>query len=169
MKLIYYAGKFKKFTDKKYSDLVSRINLKSILSYNFEKKEWGNPSLDSLSVLERHDFLQNKNEFLEKKWILLRKANQEFAQEGPYSSSEIVDMLSEAKLHGGDFIWKTGFSKWIPVGKTETFKGLMVEEDLSAEDLLENVMLLQPEMRRVEDKRSTPLDPNEVFIILDEK
>lgn len=148
--------------------------LGSSMLYSEDTKMWGNPYTKSDSV--KLKFLKNKSEFLERKWVLLKKdtssIEKKYIQDGPYSSQEIFEMLRDSILSLTDGVWKTGFTKWTPLKKTLTFKELdknleSLEPDVA--EILSNVIEYDPEMHRVEKKSSSPEDSSEVFVILDDK
>lgn len=148
--------------------------LKSSMLYDNESKAWGNPYKASERL--QLEFIKNKNEFLERKWILLRKSahpeSGKYVQEGPYSAQEIFELLESSQIKFTDGIWKNGFSKWTPIKDTLTFKELTQQSETlepDAAEILSHVMEYDPEMHRVEEKNPSPKASSEVFLILDDK
>jgi len=117
------------------------------------------------------------HEFNERKWILLKKntskaSSEKYVQDGPYSSREIFELLTQSKVRLKDPIWTEGMTEWQLIKNTKCFKALEnfsepVETDIA--EILSHVMEYDPEMRRVENKNSSPGGSDEVFIILDDK
>lgn len=171
MQLVYVNGTFIKYVEGKNAAAPSSGALRALF-YDKEKKEWMSPhQLDERSKL---DYAKNQMEFHERKWILLKKnaETQEFYHDGPYSSFEIYEMLTQSAVRLTDPIWKEGMTKWMPIKNTQTFKALAtlsepMETDIA--DLLGSVVEYDPEMHRVEEKKLSPGSPDEVFLILDDK
>lgn len=166
--LIYVDKTFLKIEGSLESLKTSKIALRALF-YNVQKKSWENPFVrdERLSM----DLLATQREFLERQWILLKKNS---VQDGPYSSKEVFELCLGAKLSLKNAIWKEGMTEWKSIGSTQTFKALekfsdSVETDIA--EILSHVMEYDPGMRRVEaeNKNSSPGEPNEVFIILDDK
>jgi hypothetical protein len=151
------------------SEKASKL-LSTALFLNEQTKIWENPYPQT--PRERLDFIKNQNEFSEKKWILLKKIQAEFVQEGPFSTLEIYDLISSSRVRLEDPIWKEGFSKWLPIKQTETFKELNTisqPAEVDITNILNSVEEYRPRMRRVEEESPSPGSPGEVFMILDDK
>lgn len=183
MQLVYINEIFLKYEENKntqYAKEGPSLGALRALFFNEEKKEWGNPF--QMDERQKLDFIKNQNEFNERKWLLAKKESESedgnenikphYVHEGPYSSHEIFDMLAKSMVGFTDPIWKEGQSKWLAIKQTSTFKELFtlsqpVETDIA--DILSSIVEYVPEMQRVEEKKSSPGEPDEVFIILDEK
>ncbi len=174
MQLVYVSETFLKLDNNKESVKASKIALKALF-YDEQAKSWTNPfEMDQRTKL---DYLLNLNEFNERKWILLKKnttqiANEKYEQDGPYSSREIFDMITQSAVRLRDPIWKEGMIKWQSIKEVQAFKvleNLSTPHETDVADILSSVVMYDPEMRRVEEKNSSPLDSDEVFMILDDK
>ncbi|MES2769344.1 MAG: GYF domain-containing protein [Bdellovibrionota bacterium] len=178
MHLVYIAETFLKLDNNKESVKTSKIAMKALF-YDEQTKSWANPfEMDQRTKL---DYLLNLNEFNERKWILLKKntsqrdnqrENEKYEQKGPYSSREIFDMITQSAVRLRDPIWKEGMTKWESIKEVQTFRvleNLSTPHETDVADILSSVMMYDSEMRRVEEKNSSPLDSDEVFMILDDK
>lgn len=169
MQLIYFNKTFARYLDNKGTEKAEAL-LSEALFYNDNTKQWENTHAQSGRALI--GFKKNQSEFLEKKWILLRKTDGHLIHRGPFSSLDIFNMVTESKIQMKDPIWTEGLGKWVPISQTFTFKELSTlayEVDMDPADLLSNVMEYRPEMRRVEEENPSPGAPGEVFLILDDK
>lgn len=170
MKLIYINGTFLRYTEKKSSESPSIGELRALFFDN-EKKIWANPH--KMDERRKLDLIKNQNEFNEKKWLLTKKESSVggYIPKGPYSSHEIFNMLNQSMVRFSDPIWKEGQSKWLAIKQTPAFKELLLSEPVETDiaDILSSVVEYDPKMRRVEEKKTSPGAPDEVFIILDDK
>jgi hypothetical protein len=169
MHLIYIKKTFIQVLTSKPTENATNL-LSEALFYIAETNTWQNPFSQSPRL--KLEFLKNQFEFNEKKWILLKKSNGAFVQDGPYSSMEIFNFISENKVQLTDPIWTDGFSKWVPIQETANFKALanrLTPAEIETADLLSNVEEYRPQMHRVEGESPSPEASGEVFIILDDK
>lgn len=172
MQLVYINETFLKYEENKNTKGPS-IGALRALFFDEDKKVWSNPF--QMDERRKLDLIKNQNEFNERKWLLAKKradGEKVYVQEGPYSSHEIFDMLTKSMVRLADPIWKEGQSKWLAIKQTSTFKELAtlsqpIETDIA--DILSSIVEYVPEMQRVEEKKSSPCGPDEVFIILDDK
>ena len=174
MQLVYVDKTFLKIEGTMESIKGSKVALRALF-YDEQKKSWAN-----LVVADERlklDQMIALHEFNERKWILLKKntsqlTSEKYVQDGPYSTKEIFELLTESKVRLKDPIWTDGMTEWKLIKNTKCFKALEnfsepAETDVA--EILSHVMEYNPEMRRVEDKNSSPGAPDEVFIILDDK
>lgn len=174
MQLVYIDKTFLKIEGTLESLKTSKIALRALF-YDEQKKSWGNPFV--MNDRSKLDHVMNLNEFNERKWILLKKntsnvTSEKYQQDGPYSSREIFELLSQSKVRLKDPIWTEGMTEWQLIKNVQSFRVLEnfskpFETDVA--EILSHVMEYDPQMRRVEDKNSSPGTPDEVFIILDDK
>jgi hypothetical protein len=175
MQLVYINETFLKYIPHKDKSGVTSgpsIGELRALFFDDEKKTWGNSHV--MDERRKLDFIKNQNEFNERKWLLAKKnaETDAYIHEGPYSSHEIFDMLTQSQIQLSDPIWKEGQSKWLAIKQTPTFKELAtlsepVETDIA--DILSSIVEYDPGMHRVEEEKTSPGTPNEVFIIFDDK
>lgn len=167
--IIYLKNRFYKFDNIQEMGLASATMWEDALVYDNSKDFWKSNSqkeLDPSLVLHLN----------EKKWIRLVKKDGLYEQVGPFSDHEIFDMLKKSQISFKDPLWKKGLTKWTPISKIETFKGLLdiskiVNNEIKTADILDSVI----EMRRVENKIEMPLEfvepaiPEQNLELLEEK
>ncbi|MCC6137857.1 MAG: DUF4339 domain-containing protein, partial [Bdellovibrionaceae bacterium] len=71
-------------------------------------------------------------------WIVLKTVNVDgkniHEQVGPYNAQQILDLLDKGKIRFSDYVWRTGYDKWVPLGRVDQFEKPLkssVEVDLS--------------------------------------
>lgn len=71
-------------------------------------------------------------------WIVLKTVNVDgknvHQQIGPYNAQQILDLIDKGKIRFSDYVWRTGYEKWVPLGRVDQFEKPLkssVEVDLS--------------------------------------
>lgn len=71
-------------------------------------------------------------------WILLRAlevdGKQKYEQMGPFNIEQVLELVDKGKITFSDYVWRTGFEQWVPLGKVDQFDKPLpssVEVDLS--------------------------------------
>jgi len=118
--------------------------------------------------LEIEKLTQNFNE---KQWVIVRKADATRQTMGPYSSREIFEFLQNGQIEKEDFIWKKTMSKWQIIQEQESFRGLFGHDETifigDTANILESVVEMRlPKLHRVGDQNASPELDDSVFIPL---
>lgn len=71
-------------------------------------------------------------------WIVLRtcEVDGKWIQEqiGPFNAEQILDLIDKGKIRFDDYVWRTGYDKWVPLGRVDQFEKPLhssVDVDLS--------------------------------------
>lgn len=92
----------------------------------------GDPHWKPLEELREEILTSAKPDEELKNWILLtenlelalsKEQEGQFVQSGPYTTLEIVDLLQAGQAKYSDFIWKSGFEKWVRINEVDEFFG----------------------------------------------
>lgn len=123
----YHKGQFYKKTQ----------DISGISGFKFTQEEgWAPQNIGS--DLER---VESYREVQAKQWVLLKKTDYGWLQDGPYSSEEVFLMLKDSRISPESPIWKKGFQKWTPLKQTETFAGLFQDKKIPPSyEVLDQVM-----------------------------
>jgi hypothetical protein len=71
-------------------------------------------------------------------WIVLRSVNVDGRvineQIGPFNAQQILDLIDKGRIRFDDYVWRTGYDKWVPLGRVDQFEKPLkssIEVDLS--------------------------------------
>lgn len=114
----------------------------------------GSQSWDPLKIeneFSKSDIYKN---FQFKQWVLLKKEQESWIQDGPYSSQDIFHKIESGEVRTDSMIWKKGLKKWGRLGETDVFKGIFQEIQFDANfELLDSVMELRREVAPQQEER----------------
>lgn len=138
----YYQG------DRFYRKKQSHADMgKSLLHYS-TNGSWNPMSIDS--DIEKIEIYKH---FRFKKWVVLKKSEGSWLQDGPFSSEEIFLKLQSSELKPETHIWKKGFKKWVQIQNTDEFSGIYKDKDFEPSyELLSHVQELKQTPKGAEEK-----------------
>lgn len=59
-------------------------------------------------------------------WIVLKTVNVDgkdvHEQVGPFNATQILDLLDKGKIRFSDYVWREGYSQWVPLGRVDEFE-----------------------------------------------
>lgn len=108
------------------ADLVQKIKAGEItlvdLVFKDGEHQWMPiQSYDELTELIGNVTLQDTSE-----WIVLKTVNVDgktvSEQLGPFNAVQILDLLDRGKIRFSDYVWRTGYEKWVPLGRVDEFE-----------------------------------------------
>jgi len=100
----------------------------------------------------------------EAEWIVLRvievDGREKYEQIGPYTVEQVLELIDAGRVKFNDFVWKTGFQNWVPLGKLDKFDKPLASSVVVDESLYIKPNLLRETNRGVErpdEKKSVPV------------
>lgn len=90
----------------------------------------GDPHWKSLEEFKEQIFADANPDESQKDWILLtdnmnlalmKEQDGQYVQSGPYTTKEVKDLINSGQAKYSDFIWKTGFEKWMRINEVDIF------------------------------------------------
>jgi len=90
----------------------------------------GDPNWRALNELKEQILAEAKPDESLKVWILLtenlelalsQEQEGQYVQSGPYTTSEVLELLNSGQAKYSDYIWKSGFEKWIRINEVDEF------------------------------------------------
>lgn len=113
-----------------------------------------NGSWNPISIVSELEKIEIYKHFRFKKWVVLKKSEGAWLQDGPFSSEEIFLKLESSELKPETHIWKKGFKKWMQIRDTEEFSGIYTDKEFTPSyELLSSVQeLRQAPPAQVEEK-----------------
>ncbi len=101
----------------------------------------GNGSWDIENIQSEFSKIELFKHFQFKQWIVLKKVQGAWLQDGPYSAEEIFLKLESGEFQATTMIWKKGFVKWVQLQETDEFKGIFHSQEFEpAYELLDSVL-----------------------------
>lgn len=145
-------------------DLVNKIQKGDMTLMDLVFKE-GSPSwLPAESFSEITELIGNISLQESADWIVLKTVNVDGKnineQIGPFNAQQILDLIDRGKIRFSDYVWRTGYEKWVPLGRVDEFEKPLkssVDVDKSLYTKPRHFDLLQPEKKEAPLKKVTPV------------
>jgi len=87
-------------------------------------------------------------------WIVLRvievDGQEKYEQIGPYAVEQVLELIDSGKVKFNDFVWKTGFENWVPLGKLDKF-----DKPLASSVQVDKSLYNSPKKNEGEIKKAT--------------
>lgn len=139
-------------------ELVNKIQKGEMTLMDLVFKEGQPQWLPAESFSEITELIGNISMQESADWIVLKTVNVDgkniHEQIGPFNAQQILDLLDKGKIRFNDYVWRTGYEKWVPLGRVDEFEKPLkssVEVDRSLYTKPRHFDLLQ------NDKKEAPL------------